>query len=162
MSKSGANVLLIFQCTVICPTPSQVDILVSDDSPAFSPTMYEYNRIFTWVETRPRGYKTWVKSKTQNKALLQLVEAPQGGGEGLPPRSLKIIHWSHQIPENNFLFSLKLFAFAPQIPKNSSASPQIPKNISKFSLKCIFFPRIKITYLKTLKLYNSAWLNDHF
>ena len=50
MSKSRANVLLIFQCPGICPTPSQVDILVSDDSPAFSPTMY--NRVFTWVETR--------------------------------------------------------------------------------------------------------------
>ena len=37
MSKNGANVLLIFQCPVICPTPSQVDILVSDDSP-YSPT----------------------------------------------------------------------------------------------------------------------------
>ena len=41
MSKSGANLLLIFQCPGICPTPSQVDKLVSDDSPAFSPTMYE-------------------------------------------------------------------------------------------------------------------------
>ena len=50
MSKSEANALLIFQCPVICPTPSQVDILVSDDCPAFSPTMY--NRFFTWVETR--------------------------------------------------------------------------------------------------------------
>ena len=74
-----------------------------------------------------------------------LLRAPQGGGGGggggyVLPRSLKIIHWSPQLPENNFLFSLKLFAFAPQIPKNSSASPQIPKNISQFSLKCIFFP----------------------
>ena len=34
---------------VYMPTPSQVDILLSDDSPAFSPTMY--NRIF-WVDTR--------------------------------------------------------------------------------------------------------------
>ena len=40
MSKSRANVLLIFQCPGICPTPTQVDILVLDDSPAFSPTMY--------------------------------------------------------------------------------------------------------------------------
>ena len=47
MSKSGANVLLIFQSPVIWATPSQVDILVSDDSPAFSPTMY--NIISTWV-----------------------------------------------------------------------------------------------------------------
>ena len=30
VSKSRANVLLIFQCPGICPTPSQVDILVSD------------------------------------------------------------------------------------------------------------------------------------
>ena len=50
MSKSRATVLLIFQCPGICTTPSQVDILVSDDSPAFSPTMY--NRVFTWIETR--------------------------------------------------------------------------------------------------------------
>ena len=53
MSKSGANILLIFQCPVICPTPSQVDILVSDDFPAFSPT--KYNRIFTWVETSAKS-----------------------------------------------------------------------------------------------------------
>ena len=53
ISKSGANVLLIFLCPVICPTPSQVDILVSDGSLAFSPTMY--NRIFTWVETRAKS-----------------------------------------------------------------------------------------------------------
>ena len=49
MSKSGANVLLIFQCPVICPTPSQVDILVSDDSPAM------FKRIFTAVETRAKS-----------------------------------------------------------------------------------------------------------
>ena len=53
MSKSGANVLLVFQCPVICPTPSQVDIIVSNDSPAFSPTMY--NIIFIWVETRAKS-----------------------------------------------------------------------------------------------------------
>ena len=44
MSKSRANALLIFQCPGICLTPSQVDILVSDDSLAFCPTMY--NRVF--------------------------------------------------------------------------------------------------------------------
>ena len=33
MSKSGANAVLVFQCPVICPTPSQVDIFVLDDSP---------------------------------------------------------------------------------------------------------------------------------
>ena len=53
VSKSRANVLLIFQCPGICPTPSQVDILVSDDSLAFCPTMY--NRVFTWVETRAKS-----------------------------------------------------------------------------------------------------------
>ena len=47
VSKSRANVLLIFQCPGICPTPSQVDILESDDSLAFCPTMY--TRVFTWV-----------------------------------------------------------------------------------------------------------------
>ena len=45
-----ANDLMILQCPGVCLTPSLVDILGSDDSPAFSPTMY--NRIFTWVETR--------------------------------------------------------------------------------------------------------------
>ena len=40
VSKSRASVLLIFQCPGICPTPSQVDILVSDDSLAFCPTMF--------------------------------------------------------------------------------------------------------------------------
>ena len=40
--KSRANVLLIFECPGICPTPSQVDIFVSDDSLAFCPTMYIY------------------------------------------------------------------------------------------------------------------------
>ena len=35
------------------PTPSQVDILVSNDSPASSPTIY--NRNFTWVETRAKS-----------------------------------------------------------------------------------------------------------
>ena len=49
MSKSRANALLIFQCPGICLTPSQVGILVSDDSLAFCPTMY--NIVFTWVET---------------------------------------------------------------------------------------------------------------
>ena len=53
VSKSRANVLLIFQCPGICPTPSQVDILVSDDSLAFCPTMY--NRVFTWEETRAKS-----------------------------------------------------------------------------------------------------------
>ena len=38
MSKNRANALLIFQCPGICLTPSQVDILVSDDSLAFCPT----------------------------------------------------------------------------------------------------------------------------
>ena len=47
MSKSGANVLLIFQC------PVKVDILVSDIPPALSPTMY--NIIFTWVEIRAKS-----------------------------------------------------------------------------------------------------------
>ena len=47
MSKSRANVLLIFPCPGICLTPSQVDILASDSSRAFCPTMY--NRVFTWV-----------------------------------------------------------------------------------------------------------------
>ena len=49
MSKSRANVLLIFQCPGICLTPSQVDILVSDNSLAFCPTMYP------WVETRAKS-----------------------------------------------------------------------------------------------------------
>ena len=40
MGKIRANVQLIFQCLVICSTSSQVDILVSDDSPALSPTMF--------------------------------------------------------------------------------------------------------------------------
>ena len=53
MSKSRANALLIFQCPGICLTPSQVDILVSNDSLAFCPTMY--NRVFTWVETRAKS-----------------------------------------------------------------------------------------------------------
>ena len=50
MSKSTAYVLLIFQCPCIWPTPTQVDIPVSNDSPAFSPTMY--NRVFTCIKTR--------------------------------------------------------------------------------------------------------------
>ena len=53
MSKSRANVLLIFQCPGICLTPVQVDILVSGDSLAFCPTMY--NGVFTWVETRAKS-----------------------------------------------------------------------------------------------------------
>ena len=44
MSKSRANVLLIFQCPCICLTPLQVNILVSDDSLAFCPSMF--NRCF--------------------------------------------------------------------------------------------------------------------
>ena len=44
---------LIFQCPGICPTPSQVDILLSDGSLAFCPAMY--NRVFTWVETRAKS-----------------------------------------------------------------------------------------------------------
>ena len=35
------------------PTPSQVDIIVSEDPSASSPIMY--NRIFTWVETRAKS-----------------------------------------------------------------------------------------------------------
>ena len=45
VSKSRANLLLIFQCPGICPIPSQVDILVSYDSLTFCPTMY--NKVFT-------------------------------------------------------------------------------------------------------------------
>ena len=55
MSKSRANVLLIFQCPGICLTPVQVDIFVSDDSLAFCPTMYTCNGVFTWVETRAKS-----------------------------------------------------------------------------------------------------------
>ena len=54
VSKSRAKVLLIFQCHGICPIPSQVDILMSDDSLAFCPTMY--NRVLTWIETRANQY----------------------------------------------------------------------------------------------------------
>ena len=50
-----ANVLLIFQCPGKCLTPSQVDILVSDDSLAFCPTTCMYNRVFTCVETRAKS-----------------------------------------------------------------------------------------------------------
>ena len=53
MSESGDNVLLIFQCPVMCTTPSQLDILVSNDSPASSPTMF--TRFFSWVETRVKS-----------------------------------------------------------------------------------------------------------
>ena len=52
VSKSRANVLLIFQCPGICLTPVQVIILVSDDSLAFCPTMY--NGVFTRVESQIR------------------------------------------------------------------------------------------------------------
>ena len=50
-----ANVLLIFQCPGKCLTPSQVVILVSDDSLAFCPTTCMYNRVFTCVETRAKS-----------------------------------------------------------------------------------------------------------
>ena len=53
MSKSRANVLLIFQCPAICLTPVQVGILVSADSLAFCRIMY--NGVFTWVETRAKS-----------------------------------------------------------------------------------------------------------
>ena len=62
-----------------------------------------------------------------------LLLRPQG--VSVLPWSLKIIHSSPRLPVNNSLVSLKVFAFAPQIPKNSSASPQIPQNISQFRIK---------------------------
>ena len=40
MSKSGANVLLIYQCPDINPTPSQGDTLMSGNIPPFNPSMY--------------------------------------------------------------------------------------------------------------------------
>ena len=52
MSESRANVLLIFQCPGICLTPVQVDILVSDDSLAFCPTMY--NGVMTRAKSELR------------------------------------------------------------------------------------------------------------
>ena len=48
VSKSRANVLLIFQCPGICPNPSQVD-----DSLTLCPTMY--NRVFIWPKTRAKS-----------------------------------------------------------------------------------------------------------
>ena len=74
---------------------------------------------------------------------------PQQGGVCAPsiPEKNALIS---QIPENIFLYSLKLFCLAPQIPKSSSASRQIPKNISQFSLK------LKSHTFKTMKLYKSA------
>ena len=54
MSKSGATVLLLFQCPGICPTQSQLDMIVSDDSPVLARTIYTYNIIFTWVESHIR------------------------------------------------------------------------------------------------------------
>ena len=41
VSRSRANVLMIFQCPGIWPTPSQKDILVSGDSLAFLPNYVE-------------------------------------------------------------------------------------------------------------------------
>ena len=82
---------------------------------------------------------------------------PLGRKGSVLPLSLKIMNCSTQILENNFLCSLKVFPFAPQIPKNSSASPQIPKNICQLSLKCIFRSvGLKSHTYKTMKLYKSA------
>ena len=65
---------------------------------------------------------------------LFLSPPPRGGVRApLIPENNALIS-----PDNNFLGSLKVFSFAPKIPKNRPASPQIPKNISHFSLKCIF------------------------
>ena len=85
------------------------------------------------------GYEIFVALWRCNhiKATVYWKWGPPGGGSVLP-WSLKIMHSSPRLPANNFLVSLKVFAFAPQIPKISSASLQIPKNISQFSLKCIY------------------------
>ena len=40
--------------------------------------------------------------------------------------------------------------------KNVGKNSASPQNISQFSIKCIFFHRIKFTYLKTMKLYRSG------
>ena len=51
MSKSGSDVLLIFQCFGTCPTPSQGDILTSIGLfPDFSPT--NLNIFFSRAEIR--------------------------------------------------------------------------------------------------------------
>ena len=58
------------------------------------------------------------------------MRPPGGGGGGvcapLIPENNALI-FPRRLPANNFLVSLKVFAFAPNIPKNSLASPQIPK-----------------------------------
>ena len=56
MSKNGANVLLIFQCPVICPTSSQEVILVSDDSPIAQLCITEF--LLEKRKTRARNYNT--------------------------------------------------------------------------------------------------------
>ena len=96
MSKGRANVLLIFQCPGICLTPSQVDILVSDDSLAFCPTIYY--RVFTWVETRAKSelrelsmfffllaqISSIVVLNVKNLAFTTCVRVCVGGGGGGP------------------------------------------------------------------------------
>ena len=92
--------------------------------------------------------------------LIQNVIKEAPGGSVLPC-SLNIMHRSPQIPEK-ILSSLKAFSLAPQIPNINSASPKSHQNIRKFSLKCILsLRRIKFTYLRTMKLYTSTWLNVH-
>ena len=65
----------------------------------------------------------------------ELLRPPRGVCASLIPENNALIS---RLPANNALVSLKLFAFTPQIPKKSSASPQIFKHISEFSLKCIY------------------------
>ena len=92
------------------------------------------NQVADWHHQSNRLHLVFNPLYTCNRKLW----GPPGGGGSVLPWSLKIMHWSPRLPANNVLDSLKVFAFAPQIPKNSSASPQIPKNISQFSLKCIY------------------------
>ena len=101
-------------------------------------------RVCTIARARPSlRHSTKISCAGSNGDLCTVYVSSECCGESAPaasvlPWSLKIMHSSPRLPATNFLVSLKVFAFAPQIPKNSSASLQIPKNISQFSLKCIY------------------------
>ena len=100
-----------------------------------TPFVLFYFHLLCHTSSRADKINVSLRPKIGYHNQLSLNEAPQGGS--VLPWSLKIMHWSPQLPERKYLCSLKIFSFAPQILKINLASPQIPKNISQFSLKLI-------------------------
>ena len=88
-----------------------------------------------------------------------IKEAPRGVCAPLIPENNALISpnlWKkiYQLPESNFPLLPKSLKIIQLLPNPQKYKPILPKMYFSFH-------RIKFTYLKTMKLYTSGWLNIH-